>query len=308
MRPRDFDSFPKLIFSFVAILLLLTDAAHSDEKVISLVDPSTDYAFLEFEPYPSFTGESSSPPPGIKPVSKYAAAEQFWRLAGQMAFPAGKFFDHDLFGTFKSTLINRNLTFHDTVLNNGMLKRFWISGGGVILNSPHQSSMVLMGVGCNSDLADISWMDFNTEWLYIHSFKFIHNFEWGLGLDVQQYFHKFKPYPLIFIDWKLGPQTKIKWDADYLEVRQFLTPRICITAGTRFNLEFFALEHNATYEYHSMGLETGIQYALGQNFYLRLKYKELVWGEETYGLVDGSEHDQSIEKGRSLRLNVAYGI
>ncbi len=57
-----------------------------------------------------------------------------------------------------------------------------------------------------------------------------------------------------------------------------------------------------------MGLETGLQYALGRNCYLRLKYKELVWGHETLGLVDGTEHTQGIDKGRSLRLNFAYGI
>jgi hypothetical protein len=57
-----------------------------------------------------------------------------------------------------------------------------------------------------------------------------------------------------------------------------------------------------------MGLETGFQYAVASNTYLRLKYKELVWGEEQVGLPGGSSHSSSLSAGRSLRFNVAYGM
>jgi hypothetical protein len=125
---------------------------------------------------------------------------------------------------------------------------------------------------------------------------------------VQQYFHKAVPYPLVFVEWKLGERTKLKWDADYLEVRRFLSPGLCFTAGVRFNLEFFALKDDASYEYDTMGLEMGFQYALGANTYLRLKYKELVWGREEVGLPDGPTHMAPLSAGRSLRFNVAYGM
>jgi hypothetical protein len=106
----------------------------------------------------------------------------------------------------------------------------------------------------------------------------------------------------------VGDRTKLKWDADFLEVRRFLNPLLCFTAGVRFNLEFFALKNDADYEYNSMGLETGFQYAVGADIYVRIKYKELVWGRQTLGLPDGSRHTEDIAAGRSLRLNLAYGL
>ncbi len=267
-------------------------------SALGFVDPETDFAFIEFEAYPNF---QSNPP-------AQSSQSQFWRLAGQIAFPAGKIGGHQLFGTFKSTVINRDIMYDNTRLNDGALRRFWLSGGGVVMETPKQSGVVVVGLGVNSDFADLGLMDFNTEWIYIHSFRVNSTFNWGVGLDLQQYFHKYEPYPLIFVDWKLSDKTKLKWDADFLELHQFVSSRFCLTAGVRFNLEFFALKQNADYEYNSMGLETGLQYALGSDFYLRLKYKELVWGQETMGLPNGIHHTQRIGTGRSLRLNVVYGI
>jgi hypothetical protein len=267
-------------------------------EALGMVDPDQDFAFLEFEPYPSFQDQTSAP----------TQQSQFWRLAMQLSFPAGKIGNHQLFGSFKSTLIDRDIVYDSQSINSGILQRYWLSGGGVLFESPKQSAIVMAGLGVNSDFADLGLIDFNTEWIYIHSFKVNSIFNWGLGLDIQQYFHKFQPYPLIFMDWKLSPWTKLKWDADYLEVRQFFTSRLGMTAGIRFNLEFFALKQDGEYEYNSMGLETGLQYALGRDFYIRLKYKELVWGEEILGLPDGSRLTRGIDAGRSLRLNLAYGI
>ena len=279
-------------------IILIFGACVTSPSASEMVDPNQDFAFVEFEPYPSFQNYSPAE----------SGDQRIWRLADQISFPAGKINDHQLFGTFKSTLIDRDIVYNSVVLNDGILKRFWLSGGGVVLKTPRQSGVALVGVGVNSDFADLGWMDFNTEWIYAHSFLVNADFSWGLGLDIQQYFHKYQPYPLIFIDWKLSPKTKLKWDADFIEVRRFFTSRICMTAGVRFNLEFFALKNDADFEYNSMGLETGLQYALGGNCYLRLKYKELVWGHETVGLPDGTHHTRDMDGGRSLRLNLAYGI
>jgi hypothetical protein len=267
-------------------------------------DPSTDFAFLEFEPYPSFGGDRFSGPARAENPDK-----RLWRLAGQLSFPAGKVRNHQFFGSFKSTIMDRDIVYNDTLLlNDGMLKRFWLSGGDAWKGANGQSSMVLVGVGVNSDFSDLGLKDYNTEWIYSHFWTPSPVFNWGLGLDIQQYFGKFEPYPLIFAEWKVGDRTKLKWDADFLEVRRFLNSWLCFTAGVRFNLEFFALKNDADYEYNSMGLETGFQYAVGANCYVRIKYKELVWGRQTLGLPDGSHHTESIAAGRSLRLNFAYGL
>jgi hypothetical protein len=285
-----------ILLRAIALFCIFASSAFA----LGMVDPEQDFAFLEFEPYPSFQGK---PPAAVE-----SSQRRFWRLAGQMSFPAGTVAGHPLFGSFKSTLIDRDIVYDSTVLNDGILKRFWLSGGGQVMDNPRTSGVFLAGVGVNSDFADLGLLDFNTEWIYVQSFKFNANFHWGVGMDVQQYFHKYQPYPLIFVDWKISPKTKFKWDADYIELRRFMTPLLCLTAGVRFNLEFFALKQDADYEYNSMGLETGLQYAVGGNCYLRLKYKELMWGRETLGLVDGSHHTHGIDAGRSLRLNFAYGI
>lgn len=271
---------------------------------MNMEDPATDFAFLEFEPYPSLGGTRFS-----GPAVAESSAKRAWRLAGQLSFPAGKIGDNQLFGSFKSTLMDRDIVYNDTLLlNDGVLERFWLSGGSTWPGRDGQSSLALVGVGVNSDFADIGLLDFNTEWIYSHFWTLNPSFNWGLGLDVQQYFHKYQPYPLIFVDWKVSEKTKLKWDADFLEMRRFLSPWLCFTAGVRFNLEFFALKDDADFEYNSMGLETGFQYAVGRNCYARIKYKELVWGKETLGLPDGTHHTRGIDAGRSLRLNFAYGL
>ena len=271
---------------------------------LTMQDPSTDFAFLEFEPYPSFGGVRFS-----GPAVAEADEKRLWRLAGQLSFPAGKFGDHQLFGSFKSTLMDQDIVYRDSlILNEGMLKRFWLSGGDSWKHAGGRSSMFLLGVGVNSDFADLGPKDFNTEWIYSHFWTVSPDFNWGLGLDIQQYFGKYEPYPLIFVEWKAGDRTKVKWDADYLEVRRFLNPWLCFTAGVRFNLEFFALKNDADYEYNTAGLEMGFNYAVGNDLYVRLKYKELVWGSQTLGLADGSHHTRDVDAGRSLRLNIAYGL
>jgi hypothetical protein len=285
-------------------LIAIFCALHGYAGAMTVQDPSTDYAFLEFEPYSSFGGTRFSGPAVAETGEK-----RMWRLAGQLSFPAGKIGNNQLFGSFKSTLIDREIVYKDSIrLNDGMLKRFWLSGGSTWPGSNGQSSMVLAGLGVNSDFADLGSKDFNTEWIYAHFWTVSPTFNWGLGLDIQQYFDMIQPYPLIFVEWKIAEKTKLKWDADFLEMRRFLTPWLCLTAGVRFNLEFFALKQDADYEYNSMGLETGFQYALGNSFYARLKYKELVWGEEVLGLPDGTRHTRGLDAGRSLRLNVAYGL
>jgi hypothetical protein len=261
-------------------------------------DPDQDFAFLEFEPYPDF--QSVTQP--------NAGGSQMGRIAGQLAFPGGHVAGHELFGVFKSTLIRRDIAHADTILDGGLLQRYWLSGGIVLLDRPDQNAEFMVGGGLNSDMADIGLMDFNSEWIYAHNFILSPVFSFGLGADLQQYLHKVAFYPLIFIDWRLNDKTHVKWDADYAELRRFLGNSLALTAGMRFNLEFFALQHDATYEYKSLGLETGLQYALGHNWYARLKYKELVWGRESVGLPDGQVFRERIVGGRSLRLNFAYGI
>lgn len=288
-----------------AFALAMAAAAQAAFAGFSPRDPATDFVFLEFEPYPLFGGSTFQ-----GPAVAESPQDRAWRLAGQLSFPAGKFGGTQLFGSFKSTLMDRDIVDKSGVLrNDGVLERFWQSFGATWPGpGSDQSNMALVGVGVNSDFADLGLFDFNTEWIYCHFWNVSPSFNWGLGLDVQQYFRKAQPYPLIFVDWKVGERTRLKWDADYLEMRRFLTSRLAFTAGVRFNLEFFALRDDGTYEYNSAGLETGFQYAVGGDWYVRLKYKELVWGEEEVGLPDGSLQSARLDAGRSLRLNFAYGL
>lgn len=283
----------------------IASAMSMPDAAPTLQDPATDVAFLEFEPYPSIGGTRfvGSPVAG-------SSENRAWRLAGQLTFPAGKIGETQLFGTFKSTLLDRDIIYKDSLLlNDGVLERYWLSGGATFPWPNNQTNMALVGVGINSDFADIGLFDFNTEWIYSHSWILSPDLTLGAGLDLQQYFHKYQPYPLIFVDWRVSEKTKLKWDADYLEMRRFLSPWLCFTVGVRFNLEFFALKQDASFEYNSAGLETGFQYAMGRNFYARIKYKELVWGHETLGLPGGGAgYTRGIDAGRSLRLNLAYGL
>ncbi len=306
---------PKKFFGAVSsAVLILCILSHSQPTTVDLQDPGKDFAFAEFEPYPEFKNKSAS----------NGNQSQYWRIADQFSFPAGHVSGHFVFGSFKNTLMDRDIVYNGQKLNDGILQRYWLSGGINLVDAPKHSSFFIAGVGINSDFADVGSKDWNTEWIYTHSFKINPNFQWGLGLDIQQYSGRFikgpfyplvfrkwqlAPYPLLFVNWRLSETTKLVWDADFVELRKFLGPKLAVTAGVRFNLEFFALKDNASYEYQSAGAETGIQYSLGKHCYLSLKYKELLWGRENLGLPNGGPlHEEDIGSGRSLRLNLAYGI
>src|SRR4051812_7570602 len=113
----------------IAMGLIFLGLFHGAAIGLGMQDPGQDLAFLEFEPYPSFE----------KPPGNNVDHERFWRLAGQSAFPAGKIGNHQFFGSFKTTLIDRDITYNNQILNDGILKRFWLSGGATLVNTPTQS-------------------------------------------------------------------------------------------------------------------------------------------------------------------------
>jgi|GEM_PF-3478649 len=287
---------------FPALLLAAGSCLAWDIDLPDWNDPprhsKLDAAFLDIEPYFDF-GRSSDAP-------KEDGA--FWRVAGQISFPGGSLAGHPLFGSIKSTFMNRDVAVAGERLNRGPLQRYWLAFGGEAYAIGRQNGTVLAGVGHNADGADWTRPGWNTEWIYVHKVTVSQRFSWGLGIDVQQYFGKFAPYPLLFIDWQAASATHLRWDADYLEARQFLTQNFSLAAGVRFNLEFFNLGKNATYEYYSAGGELGVQYAISRHVFARLNYKHLFHGEEEIKDAAGLSYTRSVPTGNSLRMNVAFGL
>ena len=234
---------------------------------IQFEDPDHDYAFLEMESYSNFKSRNSD----------NTSASQYLRIADQISFPAGIWGNHFFFGSVKNTIISRDLVYQDVKLNEGLLQRYWLAGGIELINSPLYRSYFMAAAGLNSDFADLGSKDWNSEWIYTFAFVSNKNFKWGLGLDLQQYsgrfvndypmlFNKWQiaAYPLVYIDWRLTGTTKFIWDADYLELRHFFIRKLAATVGARFNLEFFALKQDASYEYRSVGAEGGCNTPLGR--------------------------------------------
>ncbi len=284
--------------AWAAILMLCGFSHGMTNGLIDLEDPSRDFAFLEVEPYAQFKSTS--------PLNE--SSPDFWRTAGQVSFPIGHIDGHFLYSSVKSTLINQDIVYQGEKLNDGLLQRYWLCGGVFLLDTPQETSTFTAAVGHNSDAANSGAKDWNSEWIGTYVYQVNSKFKGGFGLDVQQYFGKFVPYPLVFLDWRISGTTKLVWDADYAEIRRFFGSKLAFTLGARFNKEFFALKDNASYEYESTGAEAGTQYSLGRHCYLRLKYKDLLWGRELMGLPDGSVHRTWANSGQSLRLNFAYGI
>ncbi len=285
--------------TLLVFFIALPQLAHSlPDWDTHLQTSKQDVAFIEIEPYRGF-GD---------PAPSYYSSRQFWRYAGQISFPAGSISGHDLFGSAKSTFIGRDIGYQGKTLNQGALQRYWLAFGGTAFTAGKQSGTVVIGLGHNSDNNDFGAPGWNTEWIYMHSFAVNDRLEWGIGADVQQYFDKYEPYPLFFFDWRVAAATKLRWDADYLEVRQFLKPNLSLAAGIRFNLEFFNLGESGTYEYQSVGGEVGLQYAFSTHGFLRLNYKRLFAGREEIGLPEGGFQKRNVPTGNSLRLNAAFGL
>lgn len=266
--------------------------------VVDLEDPSHDFAFVDIEPYIQLKSGSAL----------NQSDPDFLRIADEVSFPIGHLDGHYVYSSVKTTFMDQNVVYDGQTLNDGLLQRYWLSGGIFLLDNPLESSTLTAAVGHNSDLAYQNENAWNSEWIYTYIYQFSPKLKAGLGLDVQQYFGKLVPYPLIFIDWRISGTTKLVWDADYAEVRRFFGPKLAFTLGTRFNKEFFSLKQDAGYEYESTGAEAGTQYSLGRHCYVRFKYKDIFWGRDLVYMPDGGIHRSWLSSGQSLRLNFAYGI
>ena len=106
---------PPLVWGVVLNLWGLLCAQPTE---IPLEDPRRDYAFLELEPYSNFKGTDTA----------NISQSENWRIADQVSFPAGHIRDHFLFGSFKNTIVDRNITYKGQELNDGLLQRYWLCG------------------------------------------------------------------------------------------------------------------------------------------------------------------------------------
>ena len=136
----------------------------------------------------------------------------------------------------------------------------------------------------------------------------------GLGIDFLWFGNEWLPYPLVFLEWWMLENTKLRLNADRAEIRQFLGQKLCATLGTRYNLYYGAFaQKSSPGQFKSMVsesllFETGLEYPLTQNLFARVKFEKLYWGEERFTNENKTVQTNNVVNGIAVKLCLAYAL
>ena len=182
------------------------------------------------------------------------------------------------------------------------------------IKSLSQESAMLFTLGYNGDLEVESDKALSGELIYAHFYTGIKKCKMGLGIDVLWFGNEWLPYPLIFLEWWMLENTKLRLNADRAEIRQFVGQKLCLTIGTRYNLYYGAFEgKNSQDGFKSMvseaaAFETGMEYPLTQNLFARLKFEKSFWGEERFTNENKIVQTNNVVKGTAVKFCIAYAL
>jgi hypothetical protein len=85
-----------------------------------------------------------------------------------------------------------------------------------------------------------------------------------------------------------------------------LTPRLSLSAETRYDLSFFCLGNDDSVELETVGAGGGFDLWLFGDVYLRFRFKELLFRRELWRLENGNDIDLRENSGRSVKLQLVY--
>lgn len=268
-------------------------------------DPVNDAATLEYE---RFIGASAESDGGGKATGQASPEPDFNRVALSAYFPVGRILSREGFGGLRAEAMDRAYHTAEGRLNGTILQRYVLTLGSEVVKRPGQRSYAMVSTEYRSDFRRMDADGLGLEAIYAHFFGLGDSWEWGVGIDLIQYFGRWHPFPLLFLEGWLVEGTKARINGDVLEIRQFFGTKVCATVGARYNLFYGSLGRNSAFEMESVGLEAGLDYQFAPGFFLRVKGKGILWGTDVLAGKGGRSPDVGNLRGGTLRLALSYAI
>ncbi len=265
-------------------------------------EPVDDYATIQFEQLLIKRDDQSH-------ARGDNSLQNIWMYVGLPGFSiAGK----NVFTALEFDGIKGELYLHDAKVTSRVLQRYGLFMGITLFDSPAHSGSFMVGSGVATNFSIFNKDVFYYHFIYDHRFILSNSFSFGFGILLSYNLGEFKdPNPINLlptIRWKITPRTTLKVAWDNLEIKQFFTERIAAVFETRYDLSFFRLNRDLTYTLETVGLGGGMDIWLVKDYYIRLRYKEIVYKNEFL-----KEHSEKIRfpysdigAGRTIRLSFVY--
>lgn len=265
----------------------------------TLHQPKNDYITVVAEQI--FT---QNPTSGAESLTSGSTMQNFWVYT---ALPGFTVLKKDVFTALECDIIIRELQYRGQTINNTVLQRYGAFGGITLLRNEKQSGSLLLGSGIATDFSDVSGDIFYFHLIYDHRIRVSDRLLLGMGALISYNMGRFKSPPLNLLPtviWQPDAAVNVQIAWDNLEVRRLVTERIAAVAEIRYDLSFFHLQEHINYEFETVAIGGGLNLSLGKNWYLRLRYKELVFKDEHIQIKTatiGARH-LGIGSGRSIRV------
>jgi hypothetical protein len=234
------------------------------------------------------------------------ADRQFQNLWAYAGLPGLRIASKSIFSAVEIDLLNRAVDFNGARLNSTttLMQRYGIFAGMTIIDRPNQRGSLMAGAGVAGDFGHGDSRLGYCHLIYDHRFIVSDRLTLGLGILFQYHFDEWRS-PVNFlptVKWRISPRSQLQVAWDNLEIRRSLFARTVAVAELRYDLSFFRLRDRLSYEFETVGIGGGCDIRLGRDLFLRLRYKEIVFGREIVRRKGAISADDRIEQGRSIKI------
>jgi hypothetical protein len=288
--------FCKRIFLYSIILVIWASRFQSaSSDTLKMRD---DYITASFEHYFSAPIHGDS-------LTADASFKNAWAYMG---LPGFRVATKNVFSAIELDVVERAIAYGPQKLTGArtIMQRYGVFTGMTIIDNPGNKGSVLAGAGVASDFSvrdpDIWYLHL----IYDHRFILSENLTIGAGILFQYHFDAWRmPINLLpTIKWRIGPRTQFQVAWDNAQIKQYLFSRTTGVLELRYDLSFFRLRDKLSYELETVAAGMGADVHLGGNFFMRLRYKNLVYRREILRL--GGTAIEDIIGGRGGTVKISF--
>ena len=262
-------------------------------------DPENDLITVQYEHYfgTPFVADSIHAP---------SAFPAWWLYA---TLPGFRILSKEVFWAVELDGMVRDIREGNASLSDSPFQRYGLFTGVTLIEKAGHTGSFLAGAGVAGELSDPDFDDSYVHLIYEHRYRISRNLTLGLGVLAMNNFGEWQsPLNLLpYLSWHISERKRFRIAWDVVEFKQFLTERISTSAEVRYDMSFFRIDSRIPYELETVAVGGGPDIWLFRHFYLRLRYKELLYRNETLELPGGTEVTSERRRGRSVKVQVVYG-
>jgi hypothetical protein len=231
--------------------------------------------------------------------------QDVWVYAG---LPGFKVLGKSVFCALEMDLMDRIIDFRGERLNSSsvLMQRYGVFAGVTLIDFANQKGTVMAEPGVASDFGRSDPHVWYVQLIYDHRITVSGTLKLGLGIQFQYHFDSWRmPFNLLpTVQWQATRKTILRVAWDKFEIERLLSSRLSAVAEVRYDLSFFRLRNSLSWELESWSAGGGLNFRMSRDWYVRLRYKEMLLHREDVRLEGNTIEDFGKLGGRSVKLSV----